>query len=159
MKNNTRSSILPMWFKLSQKIQNRRKDHSWFSMLNHKSLSISWTFATFVVYLDIPSYWHQFEIICLNPLLYYQKSALKWKNLRDILYTLLWWWVHIFMFTAEVKYSKRPGASYAKYGNFVTTVILNNNFVGAIFVNLERIWSFVYCHREQPRISIIVFRE
>lgn len=41
------------------------------------------------------------------------------------------------MFTAEVKYSKRPGASYAKYGNFVTTVILNNNFVGAIFV----IWS------------------
>ena len=59
------------------------------------------------------------------------------------------------MFAAEVKCSKRPGASYAKYGNFVTTVILNNNFVGAIFVNLEQIWSFVYCHREQPEYRLL----
>lgn len=41
------------------------------------------------------------------------------------------------MFMVEVKYSKRFGVSYVKYGNFVIMVIFNNNFVGVIFVNLE----------------------
>lgn len=43
---------------------------------------------------------------------------------------------------------------FYKYGDFVTTVILNNNYLGAIFVNFGRVWSFMSGSRENLECRI-----
>ncbi len=35
------------------------------------------------------------------------------------------------------------------YGDFVTTVILNNNYLGAIFVNFDEVWSLMSGSKEK----------
>lgn len=88
----------------------------------------------------------------------------KVKNLRNIFDALRCWCVHVLRFTFRGSIQWRNvardlRASYSKYGDFVTTVILNNNLLGAIFVNLERKWSCMFWHQGQHKMPTTVCRK